>query len=66
MVLHTIIDMDDIFYEQISVNNSSFKDIGNIHFEGERSKNGIRIQRIISTNPNDYLNGNYDIGKYIK
>ncbi|MEG0693091.1 MAG: YlzJ-like family protein [Oscillospiraceae bacterium] len=66
MILHTIIDMNDIFYEENTAsNNICCKDVGNIHFQGERSKNGIKIQRIISTNPSDYLNGKYNIGKYI-
>lgn len=67
MILHTIIDVNDIFYEQASPTNSiSCKDIGNVHLEGIKSDKGIEIKRIISTNPDDYLKGKYSIGKYIK
>lgn len=64
MVLHTIIDMDDIFYEE-NINSCCCKEIDSPHLEGGYSKNDMKTQRIISTNPSDYLTPKQTIGRNI-
>lgn len=69
MVLHTIIDINDIMGYSVTdtkPNNHCYKNINGAVIEGTKTKNGILVNRIISTNPKDYLNKNYDIGSLLK
>lgn len=75
MILHTIVDSDSIFYQsnfnpfgepgkprEVSLRRLE----GNALLEGENTGNGVCVSRIISTNPQDYLNSSYQIGQAIK
>lgn len=66
MLLHTIIDLNDIFYEQEKPSALCCKDIGTLHIEGERFEQGIRVKRIISTDPNHYLDSKYSPNSYMQ
>ncbi len=53
-MLYTIINEADIFHEE--PHPRSYRCYGRLILEGTRSEKGFQIQRIISTNPADYLN----------
>lgn len=73
MVLHTIVDIAEIM---IDAENDScepslqgqdiFMQRGNAYFKGRKTQNSFIIDRVISTNPSDYLNPQYGIGQRIK
>lgn len=64
MILHTIIDINDIFRSQDGEDEGVAEcvSLGNAFFMGERIDGNFLIKRVISTNPKDYLNKSYDIG----
>lgn len=62
MVLYTIIDEYDIFYNPPSA--CAVRQAGNVMLEGENTADGFRIRRLISTNPADYLDSGYVLGSY--
>lgn len=71
-MLHTIIDLNDIFAQQepiqlpyATVTDSTFKTIGNCILEGRDCEGRFQINRVISTNPHDYLDPKYALGKYL-
>lgn len=51
LLLHTIIDMNEIFYNSSIVKNKNYRNINHVYFEVKENK----INRLISTNPQDYL-----------
>lgn len=52
LLLHTIIDMSEVFYDNSCVNeNKNYRNINHAYFEIKENK----INRLISTNPYDYL-----------
>lgn len=57
MILHTVINYDDVFYKQTPV--GSYHKNGNCLIEVYSFDGENRIRHIFSTNPYDYLNGNY-------
>ncbi|WMJ23284.1 YlzJ-like family protein [Paludicola sp. MB14-C6] len=66
MILHTIIDPMDVMNSP-SANNFCYKKcVNGAIIEGTQDMNGIKINRIISTNPSDYLNKDYTLGNYLK
>jgi heptaprenylglyceryl phosphate synthase len=66
MILHTIIDPMDVMNNQAESNYCYKQCVNGVIVEGTQDLNGIKINRIISTNPSDYLNKNYTLGKYLK
>ena len=58
MILHSIIAMDDIFCKN-SVNAPMYKEIDGGFLEVEGNEYGFQVKRLHSTNPNLYLNKNY-------
>lgn len=66
MILHTIIDPLDVLGNP-QTNSYCYKNCKNgMVIEGIQDANGIKINRIISTNPKDYLNKDYSLGNYLK
>ncbi len=63
-MLYTIINEADIFYRPESA-NGCFQQVGNAIIEGESRGGRIKIRRIISTDPADYLNPHFEIGGYL-
>ncbi len=61
MMLYTIIDPQEIFLQQKNL-KYSYKKVDNCILEGVQYNNDILISRIVSTNPKDYLNANYQLG----
>lgn len=62
MILHTIISEDDIF-STLNQRKYSYHVSDSIFFEVTKSQGGKKVNRVISTNPKDYLN--YNIGQII-
>lgn len=67
MILHTIIDP----YEVMLQNDAALPQFEYIHRGGcilqcVKGADGCQIDRIISTNPQDYLNEQYKIGTIIQ
>lgn len=63
MILYSIISQEDIFYE--APEETKLINKNGCWFEVKKSENGNIINRIISTNPNDYLKSDYDIGNIL-
>lgn len=63
-MLYTIINEYDIFYSP--VHERQYKNSSGMIFEGEQTAKGLKIDRIISTNPQDYLKNAGLIGQYMK
>lgn len=61
MILHTIIDAADIFYQAPPAYTACR--IGNVLFYGTDEPDGFHAARIVSTDLNDYLQYNADGGK---
>lgn len=66
MVLHTIVALDDVFAPQQPLPQLEYKQIGSRFVQGVTSQQGFAVSRIISTDPADYLNPQYQIGSIIK
>lgn len=62
MLLHTIIDLQEIFSHH-QPQQYFYKKVENCMLEGVQYKDDIVVQRIISTNPKDYLNPQYSLGQ---
>ncbi len=65
MILHTIVNQDEV----MGLTNQfdyCYKNINGIVVEGIKSNDGVVINRLISTNPSDYLNPKYNIGEVLK
>lgn len=63
MIIHSIVSPDDIFPSQVTAyGESEFVPIryGFIELDGRHT-----LKRIISTNPQDYLNKIYQLEKYL-
>ena len=60
-VLYTIVSEYDIFYTP-SNESPSLRRLGSVYCEGLQTAEGFRINRLISTNPADYLNPAYAVG----
>ncbi len=58
MILHTIIDAADIFYQAPPAYTA--RRIGNVLFYGTDEPDGFHAARIVSTDLNDYLQYNAD------
>lgn len=65
MLLHTVIAIDEIMLGADSKPNFEYKKIDGKVFMGENTESGFRIERMISTNPKDYLLMDYYPGKYL-
>ena len=61
MVLHTIVSEYDIFRLPPDSNLTCEAWNGRF-FECEKGESGLRLRRIISTDPADYLNSQYSLG----
>lgn len=66
MLLYTIVDVESIFHQDQPSVTSFCRLAENAFLEQRSSENGLQISRIISTNPTDYLDNRYQIGKAIK
>lgn len=64
MILHTIIDEYDVLGNQ-NLNEYSYKNKNGAVFEGLKTNDGFVIQRVISTNPKDFLNSDYTYGNIL-
>lgn len=64
MVLHTIMNEYEVLGEYNSA-KYSYQNKNGITFEGLKTDKGFQIQRVISTNPKDYLNPDYTYGKFL-
>ena len=64
MILHTIIGEEDIFFSQAEYTKETVQMDG-MHIECCVSNGERRVDRIISTNPADYINAAYMPGKII-
>ena len=62
MIIHSIISPYDIFPAPTSSHKTEFFQIKNgfVELDGKRV-----IKRVISTNPQDYLNKSYQLEKYL-
>lgn len=63
MIIHSIVSPDDIFPAQGNRScEAEFVPIryGFVELDGKRT-----VKRVISTNPQDYLNKNYQLEKYL-
>lgn len=65
MVLYTIVSEYDIF-RGLDESRRCCRQVDGIYLEGENSQDGLHIDRIISTDPKDYLHGRYQLGGYLK
>ncbi|MDF2568247.1 MAG: YlzJ-like protein [Oscillospiraceae bacterium] len=65
MILHTIIDLSEVMASPQDI-SYEYKQIGSCMLQGTNCKEGFMVDRIISTNPSDYLNPKYQIGKFLK
>ena len=65
MMLYTIIDENEIFAQP---NNTRYfyKRVDNCILEGVKYNKDVMLNRIISTNPKDYLNPQYHLGMNLK
>lgn len=63
-MLYTVIDENEIFFEDKKT-EYSYKRLDNCILEGVKYNNGIMLTRVISTNLQDYLNPDYQIGRLI-
>lgn len=62
MILHTILDPMEIFYEEKNL-KYCYKKVDKCMLEGVKYNNeNICLSRIISTNPKDYLNPEWTPG----
>lgn len=68
MILHTIIDPNEIMDTSYMKNfqPADCKTLENCVVYGVKCKEGFQINGIFSTNPADYLNPNYESGKFLK
>lgn len=66
MILHTIIDPMEVLGNTPTNNYCYKKCVNGVIIEGTQDLNGIKINRVISTNPSDYLNKDYTLGNYLK
>lgn len=64
MILHTIVDLNEVMQENCT-DKYSFKSVDGVLLEGRKTAIGSSINRIISTNLDDYLNEAYAPGKAI-
>ncbi|WP_159438281.1 YlzJ-like family protein [Massiliimalia massiliensis] len=64
-MLYTIIDENEIFAQE---NQPSYfyKRVDNCILEGVKYNQDVMLNRIISTNPKDYLNPKYSLGMNLK
>lgn len=63
----TILDPQDVFSEipEMQLRNISEKRLENGMVYGVKSKEGFRVERLFSTNPQDYLNPKYQFGNIL-
>lgn len=61
MILHTIIDLEEVLCEDRD-DEYSFKSVNGVLLEGRKNSIGSTVNRIISTNLSDYLNDSYAPG----
>lgn len=67
MILHTIMPIEKIM-EKIKYPRKKLitMNINGVILEGEKNGDYFKIHRVISSNPNDYMNKNFSPGKCIK
>lgn len=65
MILYTPLSEIEIFNSNFKP-ELSYKSVNNVFVECIKNKNKITVNRIISTNPNDYINSNVNLGNEIK
>ena len=68
MILHTIIDLNEVMDPNYMKNFQACdsKRLENCIVYGVKCKEGFQVNGIFSTKPADYLNPNYESGKYLK
>jgi hypothetical protein len=64
-MLYTILDENEVFLENCR-RKYFYKKVDNCVLEGVKYNQDVILNRIISTNLNDYLNPNYQIGSKLK
>lgn len=65
-MLYTIVPYDDIFSETDSIANRQEITIGGVIMQFEPGEGNLgKISRLISTNPQDYLNPRYQPGTIV-
>lgn len=65
-MLYTIVSEADIFAGVDERPVRCVQSAAGVYLEGECGEQGFRIDRIISTDPKDYLDGKYRLGEYLK
>lgn len=63
MILHTIVNNEDIFYKSPPVFTE--RKIGDVRFYGTDTKDGFRAVRMITTNLDDYLKYGSAVGNIL-
>lgn len=63
MLFQTILDINEVIQPLENKNPYSYEQQNEVYFMGNKTTKGLSLQRIISTNPKDYLNPNYQINK---
>lgn len=63
MIIHSIVSLDDIFHSQSQPPfKTHFVPLRHGFLELDEKR---MIRRVVSTNPQDYLNKNYQLEKYL-
>ncbi|MEG2814038.1 MAG: YlzJ-like family protein [Oscillospiraceae bacterium] len=68
MMFQTILDINEVMNSDALQNQKTKyceKNINGVILQGEKTNSGMKINRIISANPSDFLNKHYMIGKEI-
>lgn len=66
MVLYTIVDINEVMMEGSEQPNTEYRTVNGCVLECSKRSDGNYLERIISTNPKDYLNNSYKIGEIIQ
>ena len=66
MVLYTIVDINEVMMEGSERPNTEYRTVNGCILECSKRADGAYLERIISTNPQDYLNDSYKIGEIIQ
>lgn len=64
MLLHTVVAADEVMLDA-GVEPYEYRYIGKRIYEGRKTSDGFEISRLISTDPNDYLDESASPGSFI-
>lgn len=66
MVLYTIVDINEVMMGGSELPSMEYRTVNGCILECSKRPDGNYLERIISTNPKDYLNNSYKIGEIIQ